>query len=363
MAQSLFIQWVDKYFPSITVRVVEKFNDDKRQPSYLYKRMLTPAYNASGKWDTLSINNQIVMADVIAMDSSLPVKSRPAVARASGDIPKVGMELFLNEKQLTDLDTLIAQGGTQQQIVNVLFNDIPKVIGGVLERNERIFLEGLSTGVALVDTDNEGTGVRIDYGFAASNKRGVAVIWNKANAATSTPVTDIQKLMDVANANGDTPVKVLMDMTALAGFTASAEAKGNFAFLGGISTSAANIPTLGQAQVQTLFRDKWGIDLEIVNRTVKYQIDKTITNLKPWADGRVVFVSNNNVGNLEYSRLAEQNHPVEGVNYQTADGYILVSKYRENRPSLREFTSSQARVVPVINADGIYTLDTKTVQA
>lgn len=363
MAQSLFIQWVDKYFPSITVRVVEKFNDDKRQPSYLYKRMLTPAYNASGKWDTLSINNQIVMADVIAMDSSLPVKSRPAVARASGDIPKVGMELFLNEKQLTDLDTLIAQGGTQQQIVNVLFNDIPKVIGGVLERNERIFLEGLSTGVALVDTDNEGTGVRIDYGYAAANKRGVAVIWNTANAATSTPVTDIQKLMDVANANGDTPVKVLMDMTALAGFTASAEAKGNFAFLGGISTSAANIPTLGQAQVQTLFRDKWGIDLEIVNRTVKYQIDKTITNLKPWADGRVVFVSNNNVGNLEYSRLAEQNHPVEGVNYQTADGYILVSKYRENRPSLREFTSSQARVVPVINADGIYTLDTKTVQA
>ncbi len=363
MAQSLFIQWVDKYFPSITVRVVEKFNDDKRQPSYLYKRMLTPAYNASGKWDTLSINNQIVMADVIAMDSSLPVKSRPAVARASGDIPKVGMELFLNEKQLTDLDTLIAQGGTQAQINQVLFNDIPKVIGGVLERNERIFLEGLSTGVALVDTDNEGTGVRIDYGFATANKRGVAVIWNTANAATSTPVTDIQKLMDVANANGDTPVKVLMDMTALAGFTASAEAKGNFAFLGGISTSAANIPTLGQAQVQTLFRDKWGIDLEIVNRTVKYQIDKTITNLKPWADGRVVFVSNNNVGNLEYSRLAEQNHPVEGVNYQTADGYILVSKYRENRPSLREFTSSQARVVPVINADGIYTLDTKTVQA
>lgn len=361
MAASLFSQWVDKYFPSITVRVVEKFNDDKRQPSYLYKRMLTPTYNASGKWDTLSINNQLVMADVIAMDSSLPLKSRPAVGKASGDIPKVGMELFLNEKQLTDLDTLIAQGGTQQQIVNVLFNDIPKVIGGVLERNERIFLEGLSTGVALVDADNEGTGVRIDYGYAAANKRGVAVLWS--TPATSTPVTDIQKLMDVANANGDTPVKVFMDMTALAGFTASAESKGNFAFLGGISTPAANIPTLGQNQVKTLFQDKWGVDLEIVNRTVKYQIDKTVTNLKPWADGRVVFVSNNNVGNLEYSRLAEQNHPVEGVNYQTADGYILVSKYRENRPSLREFTSSQARVVPVINADGIYTLDTKTVQA
>lgn len=361
MAQSLFIQWVDKYFPSITAKVVEKFNDEKRQPSYLYKRMLTPVNNVSGKWDTLTINNQLVMADVIAMDSSLPLKSRPAVGRASGDIPKIGMELFLNEKQLTDLDTLIAQGGTQQQIVNVLFNDIPKVIGGVLERNERIFLEGLSTGVALVDTDNEGTGVRIDYGYASANKRGVATVWS--NTANATPVTDIQKLLDVADANGDVITKVLMDNTALAGLVANAEVKGNFAFLGGMSTAAANIPTLGRAQVVNMFQDKWGIDLEIVNRTVKYQIDKTVTNLKPWADGRIVFLGSDNVGNLEHSRLAEQNHPVEGVSYETADGYILVSKYRENRPSLREFTNAQARVVPVINADGIYTLDTKTVQA
>ena len=361
MAHSLFIQWVDKYFPSITVRVVEKFNDDKRQPSYLYKRMLTPTYNASGKWDTLSINNQLVMADVIAMDSSIPLKSRPAISKASGDIPKVGIELTLNERQLTDLDTLIAQGGTQQQIVNVLFNDLPKVIGGVLERNERIFLEGLSTGVAVVDTDNEGTGIRIDYGYAAANKRGVATVWS--NTAAATPVTDIQKLLDVADGNGDVITKVLMDNTALAGLVANAETKGNFAFLGGMSTTAANIPTLGKSQVVNMFREKWGVDLEIVNRTVKYQIDKTVTNLKPWADGRIVLLGSDNVGNLEYSRLAEQNHPVEGVSYQTADGYILVSKYRENRPSLREFTNAQARVVPVINADGIYTLDTKTVQA
>lgn len=58
------------------------------------------------------------------------------------------------------------------------------------------------------------------------------------------------------------------------------------------------------------------------------------------------------------------NHPVAGVSYETADNYILVSKYRENRPSLREYTTSQARVVPVIsNPDRIYTQDIKTVQA
>jgi len=58
------------------------------------------------------------------------------------------------------------------------------------------------------------------------------------------------------------------------------------------------------------------------------------------------------------------NHPVAGVSYQTADQYILVSKYRVNRPSLREYTTSQARVVPVIyNVERIYTQDIETVQA
>ena len=54
------------------------------------------------------------------------------------------------------------------------------------------------------------------------------------------------------------------------------------------------------------------------------------------------------------------NHPVSGVAYQTADNYILVSKYRVNRPALKEFTTSQARVALFIsNPERIYTLDTK----
>jgi hypothetical protein len=46
------------------------------------------------------------------------------------------------------------------------------------------------------------------------------------------------------------------------------------------------------------------------------------------------------------------------VTYQKVDGYILVSKYSKNDP-LREFTSSQALVLPVIeNVDTIYILNT-----
>ena len=61
--------------------------------------------------------------------------------------------------------------------------------------------------------------------------------------------------------------------------------------------------------------------------------------------------------------MGEQDAPVAGVSYQTADDFILVSKYRKNDP-LAEFTSSQARVVPVIcNVEQIYQIDTNLVTA
>ena len=58
-----------------------------------------------------------------------------------------------------------------------------------------------------------------------------------------------------------------------------------------------------------------------------------------------------------WTNCAEATRPVNGVTYQTADNAILVSRYSTNDP-LREFTSSQAMIVPIIsNVDMIYTVD------
>ena len=84
---------------------------------------------------------------------------------------------------------------------------------------------------------------------------------------------------------------------------------------------------------------------------------------KPWKDGTAVFTCDEKLGSLVWTTLAENTRPVAGVVYQTADEFILLSKYAKNDP-LQEFTSSQAMVVPVIdNVDRIYCLDSKTVQA
>lgn len=362
MEQSLFLQWVNKFFPGITVRVVETLNDSKNPITYLHRRMLRKDFSVTGKWETINSNNSLVMADVVAMDSSLPLKMRDSLSKASGDIPKMGMELKLNERQLTDLDTLVATGGTDAQIVSKLFQDTPKVIGGIYERNEAMFLEGLSSGVTLVeDTENVGTGVRVDYGYLPANKFGVTVLWN-GNPTTAKPDTDIKRVLAKVKGDGNVITKVMLDSYALDALLATDQLKEFYAFKAGFV--GTKIPALDLAQANTVTSARYGFTMELVDRTCKYEKNGTQTAVKPWAEGAVVFLTNDQVGNQVWAKLAEMNHPVQNVTYNTVDDFILVSKYRTNKPSLGEWTSSQARVVPVINnVNQIYTLDSKTVQA
>ena len=51
MNQSLFIEYVSKIWPKLSLYVNEKVNGKKTQPTYLHKTMLNPVYSADQKWE------------------------------------------------------------------------------------------------------------------------------------------------------------------------------------------------------------------------------------------------------------------------------------------------------------------------
>lgn len=362
MEQSLFLEWVQKYFPGIVIRTVETLNDTKRPLSYLHKSMLTPDYSVTGTWEALSAQSTLVAADFVSMDSSLPLKMRDAISKATGDIPKQGMELYLNEKQLTQLDVLVAQNAPESVIVQKLFRDTARCIGGIYENNELAFLIGLSTGVTVVsDADRPGIGIRMDFGYLTANKFGASVLWTDSAAD---PIYDIERVIAKASLDGNVITKILTDDKTIVALGSSVAVKRLFSFnaTNGVADTT-NIPDLLFNDVNALFQKRYNITLVKVDRVVKTEKNGVRTSVKPWSEGKVVFVCSDTVGSLAWATLAEKNHPVKNVEYETADEYILVSKYRQNKPSLSEWTSSQARVVPVIaNVDEIYLLDSKTLQ-
>jgi hypothetical protein len=366
MEQSLYVKWIDKFFKGVVVKIVETLNGKNNEDAltYMFKNMLRKEFSISGKWETINILNTRVSADYVAMDSSLPLKRRESMGKVSGDIAKSGMELWLNEKQLSELDAMIAQGSNESDITTKLFTDLPKVISGIYELMEKSFLEGLSTGITVIDdTENVGIGARLDFGYLDANKFGVSKLWSDVSA---TPLTDIRAALQKAKLDGNSVAYAYMDDITFENFVKTTQVKEYFAFALGFVGNSELVPAPTQEKINAALKadSRYKFRIIIVDRKVINEKNGTRTVVTPWSEGKVILTTTTEVGVLMWTRLAEQNHPAAGVSYQIADEYILLSKYRQHKPSLAEFTSSQARVVPVIcNVEQIYQIDTNIIAA
>lgn len=361
MEKSLYFQYAEKYFPRLVLSVVEKINERNAnaQIPYLYRTLLTRRFSLDGRWASILANYTRVAADVVALDSELPLKSRDTLEKVTGDIPKLGLKLQLTEKQMKEIDAMIAQGLPEEQIVRAIFADTARVIFAIYERLEDLFLSEFSTGVG-ISTRSNGTGVRIDVGYKSENQKGVAVVWN-GNPDTATPIDDIQVIFDKALEDGNTITDVWMDDYALRSMYRAKQVRESFAFISGFVGD--KIPTLNFEQVASVFQSNWNVTLHRVARKIKTELNGVRQSHSPWAEGRLVFSCDETVGALVWTNVAEATRPVAGVVYQTADEFILAKRFSTTDP-LKEITASEAMAIPVVDGvDRLYTLDSKTVAA
>lgn len=363
MEQSLFYEYLDNgRWANVAAAVARRLNDsaDLNALSYRHLNWLTPYFSPDLRWETAQSNGTRVMADVIALDSSIPVKRRDRISTAAGKITKRAMELALGEEELTRLMIMRNTPGVQSQLIQEIYADTARVIQGQYETNEYIMLQGLSTGFGLVtDPNNTGTAIRIDYGFQPEQRFGVTSSWN--DPATGKPLSDFNRVINKARQDGRNIITVKMDRPTFNKVARTEEAKDLFA--ANTNFFGANRPIPNEGQLNAALQGQFGWTIEIIERSVRAEKNAIQTSLTPWAAGQVLFSTKNNYGNLAWSRLAEMQNPVAGVMYTTVNNYILVSKYRLNRPSLQEFTSSQALALPVVNPEGLYLMDTTQIQA
>lgn len=360
MNPTLFVEFVKKWFKALANNITEKINDAKTQPAYLFKTMLTTKLSADNKWDTTDVSRSIVAADIVALDSPLPIKKRDAISAAGGKIPKLGMKMAKTESLISDIRMLQARGATEADIVRAIFDDLARCVTGINERLEFTFLQGLSTGLVLVeDADNVGAGIRVNFGYKESNAYGVVKKWGSEGY---TPLSDIARVLAAAYANGDTITTIALDRAAYNQMRKSNEAKSLYASsIGNFTGNSLTVPTPSQFDAAIADEHK-GVKLLVVDRSIRVERDGKQTPARPFAENTLVFLTTEKVGSLVYGILAEESVPVAGVEYQKVDGYILTSKYSKNDP-LAEFTSAQAIALPVIeNVGSIYTLNTQDAQ-
>ena len=359
MKESLFIEYIKKIFPKLQT-IIEKVNGKRNKPlTYLHKTMLRREYSADQKWESASVNTTYVAADMVAMDSPLPPKSRDAVAHANGTLPKVGMKKVLRETQINAINIMKAQGASFTNIANKLTNDPVACSVGIDEKNEANFLTGLSEGVVVVeDENNTGTGLRIDYGYLPQNCFGV-------ETAGTISSDDIKRVIAKADEDGNAITTIAIALSTYNKMRQEQWAKELAAnYRGQTFDSNTKLPVPSATLFDEAFADdNNGITFLKIDRTVISEKNGKRTPYKPWNSNKLIFLTTQEVGALVWGTLAEATNPVQGVVYSTVDEYKLISKYSKNDP-LQEFTSGQALVLPVIeNIDQIYSLDISEAQA
>lgn len=358
MNTSLFIEIVERFFRAVVGKITEKFNGSNKEQTLLHKTMLTEEYSADLSWGATELQHSIVAADVVALDSPLPLKSRGSFSNATGKLPKLGVKYRKGEKDISDINVMRARGTDDATIAAKIFEDAPKAVKAIDIRTEIMFLEGLSTGQTLVldDENNTGTGVRVSFGYKPEN------IFHATKAAWGDkgydPLADIEQMFDKASADSNSIGIVLLSKTYFNLLRSSVQGKKLVAdFQGRIYLSTETLSQPSRQAMLDALADEYGCEFRIIDSTFRIEKrDGSFVSVKPWAEANIVGIPEEKVGRLVYGTLAEETNPVEGVLYEKSGSHILVSKYSKNDP-LEEFTASQALCLPVIDGgDSIYLL-------
>jgi hypothetical protein len=361
MNKSFFLELIAQYMPKLN-KIVEKVNGKKNGTlTYLHEKMLRTEYSADQKWESASVNTTYVAADIVDMDSPLPLKKRDSMAHSNGDLPTMGMKMWIGNKQLNAINVMIATGRAPEQIVAKILNDSVRCVNGMKERLELCFLQGLSEGVTAVEDissggDNVGTGIRLNFGYLPENSYGAEVKWGETGFK---PISDLRRVL--TNATGASFVMLAKETYDL--MRRSDEARELAANAAGAIVMegvklAVPLPTAFNAAIL----DELGVTFILVDRNVVVEANGKRKTVRPWNANKVIFLTSEEVGALVYGTLPEEMKPVDGVTYTKPMVYALLSKYSKNDP-YAEFTQIQGIVAPIIeNVEEIWSLDISEAQ-
>lgn len=352
METTLFPEYVEKFMP-VLANIIEKYNGKRTPPTYLHKERLRNEYSVDQKWESASVNTSYVSADVVAMDSPLPLKMRDTLHVSSGKLPKVGLKKLLKESEINAINIMISQGQRYENVVRRLINDAVSCSVAIDEANERNFLSGLSNGiVAVPDADANNEALRLSFNYLPEN------CFNTETKG-ELEITDLKRVIDKADVDGNTISEIWIAKSTYDKLRQTRGARELVATYNGQTfTDATSLPVPTSGKFDEAFADDTnGITFVKVDRTILAERNGKRTPTKPWNADKVIFSIGGELGALVWSDLAEKTNPAANVSYTTLDQYKLISKYSKNDP-LMEVTSGQALVLPVIeNVDQIYSLD------
>lgn len=304
-----------------------------------------------------------IAADLVSRGSSIGKKTREAISRIQGDIPKIAVSREKLEDELTEYDIMLAmssQNPDLRAIVEFWAEDTKFCWDAVASRAEWIALKQISLGkVSFTNANNAGivTEYNVDYQIPAAQKFGVNTIW--ATTASAKPFSkDFPAAIAKGKAIGATYKFAFMNTATLAKLVQTDEAiKLCASYLSNLS-GMAQTPALSDVNSMLLRKVAFnGLQIVEIDQEITIELpDGSRTTANPFEDDVVLFSESKVLGKTHWKRPIDMNLSNSAA-MKAMNAHTMIKKYSEESP-VREVTEGIANLFPAWNLAGRSTLMT-----
>ncbi len=301
-----------------------------------------------------------IAADLVSRGATIPKKTREAIRRIQGDIPKIAISREKHEDELTEYDIMLAmasQSPDLRAIVEFWAEDTKFCWDGVAARAEWIALQQISLGkVSFTNQNNHGivTEYNVDYQIPATQKVGVNTSW--ATTSSAKPFTkDFPAAIKVGRDLGANYKVAFMNPNTLEKLIATDEV---VKLCASFASNALTLPSLPSLQdVNSLLARTVrmrGLQIVVIDQDITIELpDGARTTGNPFSDDVVLFSESKILGKTHWKRPIDMN--VETAAIKVMNGHTMVQKYSNASP-LKEVTEGIANLFPAWNLAGRSTL-------
>lgn len=296
-----------------------------------------------------------IAADLVARGATIDTKTREAIARIQGDIPKIAVKRIKTEDELNEYEIMVAmtsQNPNLRALVEAWAKDTDFCWTAVAARLEWMALQSISLGkVTLTNTNNVSvvSEYDVDYQIPTDQKLGFlsgSASW--LNPTEAKPFTkDFKGVVKAAKKKGHNLKYAFMSLDTFATLTETEEAQKLCASFAANALGIQQTPSL--EQVNTALRGLSylrGLQIIVIDQDITIELGDGSRPFSgnPFTENVVMFSESNVLGNTYWKKPADAN--VQGsVAIKALNGHTLIKKFAEEEP-LSEITMGIANAFP-----------------
>ncbi|MDR1652494.1 MAG: major capsid protein [Prevotellaceae bacterium] len=334
---------------------------------YYYPTLFPLRENYTLTWKTLEAQTGLRIAgDVAARGATITKKTREAIARIQGDIPKIAIKRTKDENELNAYKIMrrMSDDANKRALVEVWAEDTNYCWNGVAARLEWIALQQISLGkVSLTSENNYNPVTEFDCDYQIEDGQKVGYNAGSANwtvPASAKPISkDFKAIVAAAKGKGISLKYAFMSLDTFATFSQIEEV------IKLSATFAQNVLGISQTpnveQVNLAMRNLAylrGLQIIVIDQdiTIEKKTGERITG-NPFTENVVLFSESNVLGQTYWTAPADLD--LEGTAaIKAMNGHTLIKKYSIEEP-IEEVTVGLANAFPAwVSSGRSFLLDT-----